>query len=61
MPVAGLERMTTGSVPSALSYRATQVDRYMDVKYNTFHIIKAFFLMDSICQISLCVGYQCTS
>ena len=25
-PVAGLERMTTGSVVSALSYRATQVD-----------------------------------
>ena len=26
-PVAGLERMTTGSVVSALSYRATQVDK----------------------------------
>ena len=25
-PVAGLERMTTGSVISALPYRATQVD-----------------------------------
>ena len=28
MSVAGLERMTTGSVASALSYRATQVDSY---------------------------------
>ena len=26
-PVAGLERMTTGSVVSALPYRATQVDK----------------------------------
>ena len=28
MSVAGLERMTTGSVANALSYRATQVDSY---------------------------------
>ena len=28
-PVAGLERMTTGSTVSALPYLATQVDRYM--------------------------------
>ena len=28
MSVAGLERMTTGSAVSALSYRATQVDIY---------------------------------
>ena len=30
MSVAGLERMTTGSAVSALSYRATQLDNYVE-------------------------------
>ena len=36
MSVAGLERMTTRSVGSALPYRATQVDRLLQGKYLSF-------------------------
>ena len=58
MSVAGLERMTTGSVASALSYRATQVDLNVIIIYVLLLLVLLLDVRVYICTLIIAYMYN---